>query len=59
LRQAGGLADLPTDAPLDGEILKKMKALVIPRQVNSAVSTSLYAYTVNSTRRNLYRIPLQ
>ncbi len=60
LRQAGGLAELPTSVALDGEMLKKMKPLaVIPHLVDSAVSTSTYAYTVNSTRRNLYRIPLQ
>ena len=59
LRQAGGLAELPTNAPLDGEMLKKTKAVVvIPHHVDSAVSTALYAYTVTSTRRNLYRIPL-
>jgi Tol biopolymer transport system component/tRNA A-37 threonylcarbamoyl transferase component Bud32 len=60
LRQAGGLAELPTEVGLDGELLKKLKSVVvIPHQVDSAVSTSLYAYTVNTTRRNLYRIPLQ
>jgi hypothetical protein len=32
---------------------------VIPHSVDSVVSASLYAYTVTSTRRNLYRIPLQ
>jgi eukaryotic-like serine/threonine-protein kinase len=59
LRQPDGLGELPTKVALDGEILKKMKpVVVIPHQVDSAVSTSLYAYTVNSTRRNLYRIPL-
>jgi Tol biopolymer transport system component/predicted Ser/Thr protein kinase len=60
LRQAGWLAELPTGVALDGEILKKMKPVaVIPHLVDSAVSISTYAYTVNSTRRNLYRIPLQ
>ena len=60
LRQAGGLPELPTKVALDGEILKKMKPVaVIPHLVDSAVSTSIYAYTVNSTRRNLYRVPLQ
>ena len=59
LRQPNALADLPTNRELNGEILKKAKPmLVIPRTVDSAVSTSLYAYTVKSTRRNLYRIPL-
>lgn len=60
LRQAGGLPELPTKVALDGEILKQMKPVaVIPHLVDSAVSTSIYAYTVNSTRRNLYRVPLQ
>ena len=41
LRQAGGLAELPTKVALDGEILKKMKPVaVIPHLVDSAVSTS-------------------
>jgi hypothetical protein len=60
LRQPNALADLPSNGELSGEILKKAKPmLVIPRTVDSAVSTSLYAYTVKTTRRNLYRIPLQ
>ena len=60
LRQPDALADLPTNGELNGEILKKAKPLlVIARTVDSAVSTSLYAYTVKTTRRNLYRIPLQ
>jgi WD40 repeat protein len=59
-RQPNALAELPTNGELNGEMLKKAKPLlVIPRTVDSAVSTSLYAYTVKSTRRNLYRIPLQ
>ena len=60
LRQADALAELPTNGALNGEILKKAKPVaVIPHQVDSAVSTGLYAYTVRSARRNLYRIPLQ
>ena len=60
LRQADALAELPTNETLNQEILKKAKpVVVIPRQVDSAVSTGLYAYTVRSARRNLYRIPLQ
>jgi Tol biopolymer transport system component len=31
---------------------------VIPRQVDSIVSSSVYAYTQENARRNLYRIPL-
>jgi eukaryotic-like serine/threonine-protein kinase len=34
-------------------------AAVIPRFVDSAISPSVYAYSVHNTRRNLYRIPLQ
>ena len=60
LRQADALAELPTNGALDGEILRKAKPVeVIPHQVDSAVNTGLYAYTVRSARRNLYRIPLQ
>ena len=33
-------------------------AAVIPRQVDSIVSSSLYAYTQENARRSLYRIPL-
>jgi eukaryotic-like serine/threonine-protein kinase len=33
-------------------------AVVIPRHVDSIVSSSLYAYTQENARRNLYRIPL-
>ena len=60
LRRADALAELPTNETLNDEILKKAKpVVVIPRQVDSAVSTGLCAYTVRSARRNLYRIPLQ
>jgi eukaryotic-like serine/threonine-protein kinase len=34
-------------------------AVRIPQQVESAVSSSLYAFTRMNTHRNLYRIPLQ
>jgi len=60
LQQADALAELATKETLNDEILKKAKPVaVIPRRVDSAVSTGLYAYTVRSARRNLYRIPLQ
>ena len=60
LQQADALAELATKETLNDEILKKAKPVaVIPRRVYSAVSTGLYAYTVRSARRNLYRIPLQ
>ena len=44
----GGLADLAN----------AKTAAVIPRQVDSIVSSSVYAYTQDNARRNLYRIPL-
>ena len=44
----GGLADLAN----------AKTAAVIPRQVDSIVSSSVYAYTQENARRNLYRIPL-
>jgi eukaryotic-like serine/threonine-protein kinase len=44
----GGLADLA----------HAKTAVVIPRRVDSIVSSSLYAYTQENARRNLYRIPL-
>jgi len=31
----------------------------IPETVESALSPSIYAYSRQNTRRNLYRIPLQ
>jgi hypothetical protein len=31
---------------------------VIPRLMDSAISPSVYAYSIRNTRRNLYRIPL-
>jgi hypothetical protein len=33
-------------------------AAAIPREVDSIVSSSVYAYTQDNARRNLYRIPL-
>ena len=33
-------------------------AAVIPRLMDSAISPSVYAYSIRNTRRNLYRIPL-
>ncbi len=42
------LADLP----------KVKSADVIPREVDSIVSSSVYAYTQENARRNLYRIPV-
>jgi hypothetical protein len=56
---ASGLPSLPPAGIERMEDFARAKsAAVIPRMVDSAVSPSLYAYTVKNTRRNLYRIPL-
>ncbi|MFZ3217033.1 MAG: protein kinase [Candidatus Acidiferrales bacterium] len=60
LRQRSGLPSVPLGGVVTGEQLKKIKSVVvIPHPVDSAISTSLYAYTQETTRRNLFRIPLQ
>jgi len=59
LREPGGIPDVVIENE-SAETLKKVKTMaVIPHRVGSVMSKSLYAYTVESTRRNLYRIPLQ
>jgi serine/threonine protein kinase len=59
IRRSSGLPDLPS-TPFSGiEDVKKLKsAVVIPHLVDSAFNSSLYVYTIPSTYRNLYRIPL-
>jgi Tol biopolymer transport system component/tRNA A-37 threonylcarbamoyl transferase component Bud32 len=60
LREPGGIADVAAIGNVSTEALKKVKAMVvIPHRASSVVSKSLYAYTMVSTQRNLYRIPLQ
>jgi serine/threonine protein kinase len=59
VRQASGLPKLPPAGIARLEDLTGAKTgPVIPHFVESAVSPSVYAYTVTTTRRNLYRIPL-
>ncbi len=54
-----GLPTLPPSGFRRLEDLANAKtAGVIPRQVDSIVNSSLYAYTQENARRNLYRIPL-
>jgi eukaryotic-like serine/threonine-protein kinase len=54
-----GLPKLPPAGIARVEDLKNAtKNTVIPQVVESATSPSIYAYTRQSTRRNLYRIPL-
>jgi len=60
IQRSSGLPDLPSTMVAGTEDLKKLKsAVVIPHIVDEAFSSSLYVYTVQSTHRNLYRIPLQ
>jgi hypothetical protein len=54
-----GLPKLPPSGIARIEDLKNpTTASAIPRVVESAISPSIYAYTRQSTLRNLYRIPL-
>jgi serine/threonine protein kinase len=54
-----GLPKLPPSGIARLEDLTNAKAAaVIPQDVESAVSPSVYAYTRRNIRRNLYRIPL-
>jgi serine/threonine protein kinase/Tol biopolymer transport system component len=54
-----GLPRLPPEGIERMEEMKAAKAApAIPRSVESAVSPSVYAYTRQNTRRNLYRISL-
>jgi eukaryotic-like serine/threonine-protein kinase len=60
IRRGSGLPDLPSKVIAGIADLKKLKSVVtMPHIVDSAFSQSLYVYTVHSTYRNLYRIPLQ
>ena len=56
---ATGLPKLPATGIARVEDLRNATtAAMIPQEVESAISPSIYAYTRQSTRRNLYRIPL-
>jgi serine/threonine protein kinase len=59
VQQNSGLPRLPPAGISRIEDLAQSKtAAVIPSFVNSAVNPTLYSYTRQNTRRNLYRIPL-
>jgi serine/threonine protein kinase len=59
LRESG-LPKLPrTGIAVNDDLKKATTAAEIPQVVDSALSPTVYAYTLQSTRRNLYRIPLQ
>jgi Tol biopolymer transport system component len=59
VRRSTGLPDFPAHGIAGTDDWKKMKHIaVLPYSIDSAASLSVYAYTKESTRRNLYRIPL-
>jgi hypothetical protein len=59
IRRGSGLPDLPPTVITGTGDLKKLQSVtIIPHIVDSAFSSSLYVYTVPSTYRNLYRIPI-
>ena len=54
-----GLPRLPPDGITRAEDLARMRGAVrIPTLIDSGLGPSVYAYTRQNTRRNLYRIPL-
>jgi Tol biopolymer transport system component len=54
-----GLPSLPASGFASGEQLRNSKVnTLIPSDVESAISPSIYAYTREDSRRNLYRIQL-
>ena len=59
IRRETSLPAFPSNEPLSYEGMTSMKnSIDIPHVLISAASPSLYAYVYESTRRNLYRIPL-
>jgi eukaryotic-like serine/threonine-protein kinase len=53
-----GLPKLPAGGVRSQDFINVKTDIAIPQSVQSAVSPSLYAYTRETTRRNLYRIQL-
>jgi serine/threonine protein kinase len=54
-----GLPKLPARGVRKEDFLNPKTNIAFPESVQSAVSPSVYAYTRETIRRNLYRIPLQ
>ncbi len=54
-----GLPKLPPRGYTSKDALVKANLSAVPSTVVSVVSPTLYAYSVQNIRRNLYRIPLQ
>jgi hypothetical protein len=57
--QDNGLPKMPSGGFRLKDELANANLTAIPQNLESAVNPSLYAYLVQNTRRNLYRIPLQ
>jgi serine/threonine protein kinase/sugar lactone lactonase YvrE len=57
--QENGLPKFPAGGIMRREDLAKENLTAISHSLESAASPSVYAYTVQNTRRNLYRVPLQ
>jgi hypothetical protein len=53
-----GLPKLPAEGARWQDFMNGKAGIAIPQSVQSAISPSVYAYTCEATRRNLYRIPL-
>ena len=53
-----GLPKLPAGGARRQDFMNVKTDIAIPRSVQSAVNPSVYAYTRETTRRNLYRIQL-
>jgi serine/threonine protein kinase len=57
--QGSGLPKIPSGGITRIEDVKSIKGVaVIPVEVSSGLSASVYAFTRENTRRNLYRVPL-
>ncbi len=54
-----GLPKFPAGGARSQDVINVKTNIAIPQSVQSAASPSVYAYTRETTRRNLYRIPLQ
>jgi hypothetical protein len=53
-----GRPKLPAGGARRQDFINVKTDIAIPRSVQSAISPSVYAYTRETTRRNLYRIQL-
>jgi eukaryotic-like serine/threonine-protein kinase len=59
VQRGTGLPRLPPGGVARLEDMVNAKPVAILRKLNSAANPTLYAYTVENTHRNLYRVPLR